>query len=69
MQSSLDVSDDWPNEEEKLKFQKLKEEIIKGEKEEFLADQGLSAIRDLTKAQKNHGKNRELYPESAGLCR
>uniref|UniRef100_A0A8C3CYN6 Leucine-rich repeat-containing protein 27 n=1 Tax=Cairina moschata TaxID=8855 RepID=A0A8C3CYN6_CAIMO len=69
LQSSLDVSDDWPNEEEKLKFQKLKEEIIKDEKEEFLADQGLSAIRDLTKAQKNHGKNRELYPESAGLCR
>ncbi|XP_068545450.1 leucine-rich repeat-containing protein 27 isoform X2 [Anas acuta] len=65
LQSSLDVSDDWPNEEEKLKFQKLKEEIIKDEKEEFLAGQSLSAIRDLTKAQKNH----ELYPESAGLCR
>eukprot|EP00075_Anas_platyrhynchos_P007765 XP_021128198.2 leucine-rich repeat-containing protein 27 isoform X1 [Anas platyrhynchos] len=69
LQSSLDVSDDWPNEEEKLKFQKLKEEIIKDEKEEFLAEESLSAIRDLTKAQKNHGKNRELYPEPAGLCR
>ncbi|XP_035186658.1 leucine-rich repeat-containing protein 27 isoform X2 [Oxyura jamaicensis] len=68
LQSSLDVSDDWPNEEEKLRFQKLKEEIIKNE-EEFLADQRLSAIHDLTKAQENHGKNRELYSESAGLCR
>ncbi|XP_047904819.2 leucine-rich repeat-containing protein 27 [Anser cygnoides] len=69
LQSSLDVSDDWPNEEEKLRFQKLKEEIIKDEREEFLADQSLSAIHDFTKAQKNHGKNRELYSESAGLCR
>lgn len=63
------MSDDWPNEEEKLRFQKLKEEIIKDEREEFLADQSLSAIHDFTKAQKNHGKNRELYSESAGLCR
>uniref|UniRef100_A0A8B9I3A4 Leucine rich repeat containing 27 n=1 Tax=Anser brachyrhynchus TaxID=132585 RepID=A0A8B9I3A4_9AVES len=69
LQSSLDVSDDWPNEEEKLRFQKLKEEIIKDEREEFLVDQSLSAIHDFTKTQKNHGKNRELYSESAGLCR
>ncbi|PKU43220.1 leucine-rich repeat-containing protein 27 [Limosa lapponica baueri] len=38
LRSSLDLSEEWPNEEEKLRFQKPKEEIIKDEKEEFLAD-------------------------------
>ncbi|XP_063194355.1 leucine-rich repeat-containing protein 27 [Chroicocephalus ridibundus] len=39
LQSSFDASEEWPNGEEKLRFQKLKEEIIKYEKEEFLADE------------------------------
>ncbi|KAM9282034.1 leucine-rich repeat-containing protein 27 [Cariama cristata] len=45
LQSGLDLSDEWPNEEEKLRFQKLKEEIIKNEKEEFLADEPLRVYK------------------------
>ncbi|KAM6265974.1 leucine-rich repeat-containing protein 27 isoform 1-T1 [Porphyrio hochstetteri] len=37
LQPGLDLSEEWPNEEEKQRFQKLKEEMIKQEKEEFLA--------------------------------
>ncbi|XP_076194134.1 leucine-rich repeat-containing protein 27 [Aptenodytes patagonicus] len=69
LQSSLDLSEEWPNEEEKLRFQKLKEEIIKDEKEEFLADKCIGGIHDFTEAGKNHRKKEQLYSESASLCR
>lgn len=64
LQSSFDASEEWPNREEKLRFQKLKEEIIKYEKEEFLADEHVGAIQGFTEAGKRHRKN-----ESARLCR
>ncbi|XP_077206298.1 leucine-rich repeat-containing protein 27 isoform X3 [Paroedura picta] len=41
VKSSLDLSDDWPNEEEMIRFQKLREEMIQDEREEYLADQKL----------------------------
>ncbi|XP_029887174.1 leucine-rich repeat-containing protein 27 isoform X4 [Aquila chrysaetos chrysaetos] len=69
LQSSLDLSDEWPNEEEKLRFQKLKEEIIKDEKEELLADEHVGATHDFTEAGKSHRKQEHLYSESATLCR
>ncbi|XP_009276245.1 PREDICTED: leucine-rich repeat-containing protein 27 [Aptenodytes forsteri] len=68
LQSSLDLSEEWPNEEEKLRFQKLKEEIIKDEKEEFLADKCIGGIHNFTEAGKNHRKKEQLYSESASLC-
>ncbi|XP_032848309.2 leucine-rich repeat-containing protein 27 [Tyto alba] len=46
LQSGLELSDEWPNEEEKLRFQKLKEEIIKDEKEESLADEHVGATHE-----------------------
>ncbi|XP_052656047.1 leucine-rich repeat-containing protein 27 [Harpia harpyja] len=69
LQSSLDLSDEWPNEEEKLRLQKLKEEIIKDEKEELLADEHVGATHDFTEAGKSHRKQEHLYSESATLCR
>ncbi|KAH0623638.1 hypothetical protein JD844_006606 [Phrynosoma platyrhinos] len=36
--SSLDLSDGWPNEEEMIRFQKLRDEFIQDEKEEYLAN-------------------------------
>ncbi|XP_054839571.1 leucine-rich repeat-containing protein 27 [Eublepharis macularius] len=42
MKSSMDLSDGWPNEEEMIRFQKLREEMIQDEREEYLADQKLS---------------------------
>uniref|UniRef100_A0A8C0IXL1 Leucine rich repeat containing 27 n=1 Tax=Chelonoidis abingdonii TaxID=106734 RepID=A0A8C0IXL1_CHEAB len=42
MKSSLDLSDEWPNEEEMLRFQKLRKKMVKDEKEEFLANQDLN---------------------------
>ncbi|XP_062987672.1 leucine-rich repeat-containing protein 27 [Elgaria multicarinata webbii] len=38
MKSSLDLSDGWPNEEEMIRFQKLRDELIQDEKEEYLAN-------------------------------
>ncbi|XP_042312649.1 leucine-rich repeat-containing protein 27 isoform X2 [Sceloporus undulatus] len=38
MKSSLDLSDGWPNEEEMIRFQKLRDEFIQDEKEEYLAN-------------------------------
>lgn len=69
LQSSLDLSEEWPNEEEKLRFQKLKEEIIKDEKGEFLADECIGGIHDFTEAGKKHREKEQLYSESASLCR
>ncbi|KAM6066749.1 leucine-rich repeat-containing protein 27 [Chlamydotis macqueenii] len=69
LRASLDLSDEWPNEEEKLRFQKLKEEIIRREKEEFLAGKCVGAIRDLTAAGKKHRKNKQLCAEPASVCR
>ncbi|XP_025971700.2 leucine-rich repeat-containing protein 27 isoform X1 [Dromaius novaehollandiae] len=69
LQSSLDLSDEWPNEGEKLRFQKLKEEIIKNEKEEFLANQHFVVLHDFTEVGKNHRKKEQLYSKSARLCR
>ncbi|XP_014800709.1 PREDICTED: leucine-rich repeat-containing protein 27 [Calidris pugnax] len=61
LQSNLDLSEEWPNEEEKLRFQKLKEEIIKDE--ECLADKHVGATQDFTEAGKRHRENK-----SAHLC-
>ncbi|XP_050755390.1 leucine-rich repeat-containing protein 27 [Gymnogyps californianus] len=69
LQSSLDLSDEWPNEEEKQRFQKLKEEIIKDEKEGFLTYERVGATHDFIEAGKNHRKKEQLYLESASLCR
>ncbi|XP_066478669.1 leucine-rich repeat-containing protein 27 [Tiliqua scincoides] len=38
MKSSLDLSDGWPNEEEMIRFQKLREELIQDEREEYLSN-------------------------------
>ncbi|KAM6130313.1 LOW QUALITY PROTEIN: leucine-rich repeat-containing protein 27 [Phoenicopterus ruber ruber] len=67
LQSSLDLSEEWPEEEEKRRFRKLKEEIVKYEKE-FLADDRVDATPDFTEAGKKQRKNERLYPESASLC-
>ncbi|XP_075613682.1 leucine-rich repeat-containing protein 27 isoform X1 [Balearica regulorum gibbericeps] len=69
LQCGLDLSDECPNEEEKRRFQKLKEDIIKKEKEEFLADECVGATQDFTEAGKKQRKREELYPESASLGR
>ncbi|KAM6104922.1 leucine-rich repeat-containing protein 27 [Pterocles gutturalis] len=69
MRSSLDLSDEWPNEEEKLRFQKLKEEMTKDEEEEFLAGKRVGAILRSTGAWKQHEENRQLLSKSARLCR
>uniref|UniRef100_A0A8D0C6S0 Leucine rich repeat containing 27 n=1 Tax=Salvator merianae TaxID=96440 RepID=A0A8D0C6S0_SALMN len=37
MKSSLDLSDGWPNEEEMIRFQKLRDELIQDEREEYMA--------------------------------
>ncbi|XP_034994304.2 leucine-rich repeat-containing protein 27 isoform X1 [Zootoca vivipara] len=36
--SSLDLSDGWPNEEEMVRFQKLRDELIQDEREEYLGN-------------------------------
>ncbi|KAM6093423.1 LOW QUALITY PROTEIN: leucine-rich repeat-containing protein 27 [Theristicus caerulescens] len=59
---------EWPNEEEELRFQRP-EEIIKDEKEEFLAAERVGAIHDFTEAGDNRRKNEQLSSESAGLGR
>nr|XP_056706234.1 leucine-rich repeat-containing protein 27 [Euleptes europaea] len=41
VKSSMDLSDGWPNEEEMIRFQKLREEMIQDEREEYLLDQKL----------------------------
>ncbi|XP_015282370.1 PREDICTED: leucine-rich repeat-containing protein 27, partial [Gekko japonicus] len=41
VKSSMDLSDGWPNEEEMIRFQKLREEMMQDEREEYLADQKL----------------------------
>ncbi|XP_060097370.1 leucine-rich repeat-containing protein 27 isoform X3 [Heteronotia binoei] len=41
VKSSMDLSDGWPNEEEMIRFQKLREEIMQKERDEYLADQKL----------------------------
>nr|XP_013803825.1 PREDICTED: LOW QUALITY PROTEIN: leucine-rich repeat-containing protein 27 [Apteryx mantelli mantelli] len=69
LQSSLDLSDEWPNEEEKLRFQKLKDEIIKNEEEEFLANRHFVVLHDFTEVGKNHRKKEQLYSKSARLYR
>ncbi|KAM6265975.1 leucine-rich repeat-containing protein 27 isoform 2-T2 [Porphyrio hochstetteri] len=55
LQPGLDLSEEWPNEEEKQRFQKLKEEMIKQEKEEFLAYKRVGATHNSAEA----GKSRE----------
>ncbi|XP_054828832.1 leucine-rich repeat-containing protein 27-like [Eublepharis macularius] len=42
MKSSMDLSDGWPNEEEMIQFQKMREEMMQDEREEYLVDQKLS---------------------------
>ncbi|XP_067389464.1 leucine-rich repeat-containing protein 27 [Emydura macquarii macquarii] len=71
MKSSLDLSDEWPNEEEMLRFQKLREEIVKDEKEEFLANQDLdlkATMQEFAELRKNGRKKERLY-KSATLSR
>ncbi|XP_075791349.1 leucine-rich repeat-containing protein 27 isoform X2 [Pelodiscus sinensis] len=72
MESSLDLSDEWPNEEEMLRFKKLKEEIIKDEKEEFLANQDLypkATMQEFPELRNNSRKKERLYHKSAILSR
>uniref|UniRef100_A0A674JG96 Leucine rich repeat containing 27 n=1 Tax=Terrapene triunguis TaxID=2587831 RepID=A0A674JG96_9SAUR len=72
MKSSLDLSDEWPNEEEMLRFQKLREEMVKGEKEEFLANQDLNpkaTMQEFAEFRKNGRKKERLYHKSATLSR
>ncbi|XP_007431212.1 leucine-rich repeat-containing protein 27 [Python bivittatus] len=38
MKSSLDLSDGWPNEEEMIRFQKLRDELIQDERQEYPED-------------------------------
>uniref|UniRef100_A0A8C4YJS7 Leucine rich repeat containing 27 n=1 Tax=Gopherus evgoodei TaxID=1825980 RepID=A0A8C4YJS7_9SAUR len=70
MKSSLDLSDEWPNEEEMLRFQKLREEMVKDEKEEFLANQDLNpkaTMQEFAEFRKNGRKKERLYNKSATL--
>ncbi|CAM4702264.1 leucine-rich repeat-containing protein 27 [Lepidochelys kempii] len=72
MKSSLDLSDEWPNEEEMLRFQKLREEMVKDEKEEFLANQDLNpkaTMQEFAEFRKNGRKKERLYHKSATLSR
>nr|XP_014346353.1 PREDICTED: leucine-rich repeat-containing protein 27 isoform X4 [Latimeria chalumnae] len=39
LKSSLDVSEDWPNEEEMIRFEKLREEIIREDEKDIFHDQ------------------------------
>ncbi|KAJ6668936.1 hypothetical protein lerEdw1_007745 [Lerista edwardsae] len=38
MKSSLDLSDGWPNEEEMIRFQRLRDELMQDEREEYLSN-------------------------------
>lgn len=38
MKSSLDLSDGWPNEEEMIRFKKLRDELIQDERQEYPED-------------------------------
>ncbi|KAM9133181.1 leucine-rich repeat-containing protein 27 [Pangshura tecta] len=72
MKSSLDLSDEWPNEEEMLRFQKLRKEMVKDEKEEFLANQDLNpkaTMQEFAEFRKNGRKKERLYNKSATLSR
>ncbi|KYO43939.1 leucine-rich repeat-containing protein 27 isoform A [Alligator mississippiensis] len=72
LEPSLDLSDEWPNEEERLRFQKLREEIIKDEQEEFLADRDLSpkaTTQKFTELGKGNGIKERLYYKSTSLSR
>nr|XP_005305373.1 leucine-rich repeat-containing protein 27 [Chrysemys picta bellii]XP_005305374.1 leucine-rich repeat-containing protein 27 [Chrysemys picta bellii]XP_005305375.1 leucine-rich repeat-containing protein 27 [Chrysemys picta bellii]XP_005305376.1 leucine-rich repeat-containing protein 27 [Chrysemys picta bellii] len=72
MKSSLDLSDEWPNEGEMLRFQKLREEMVKDEKEEFLANQDLNpkaTMQEFAEFRKNGRKKERLYHKSATLSR
>ncbi|TFJ98443.1 membrane-spanning 4-domains subfamily A member 4D-like [Platysternon megacephalum] len=72
MKSSLDLSDEWPNEEEMLRFQKLREEMVKDEKEEFLANQDLNpktTMQEFAEFRKDGRKKERLYHKSATLSR
>uniref|UniRef100_A0A8D0GIT9 Leucine rich repeat containing 27 n=1 Tax=Sphenodon punctatus TaxID=8508 RepID=A0A8D0GIT9_SPHPU len=64
VRSSLDLSDEWPNGEEILRFQKLREEIIKDEQEEFLANKDLSRPTHCTKSTFNFKSSlKNIFPE------
>ncbi|XP_032655628.1 leucine-rich repeat-containing protein 27 isoform X2 [Chelonoidis abingdonii] len=72
MKSSLDLSDEWPNEEEMLRFQKLRKKMVKDEKEEFLANQDLNpkaTMQEFAEFRKNGRKKETLYNKSATLSR
>uniref|UniRef100_A0A803TYE4 Leucine rich repeat containing 27 n=1 Tax=Anolis carolinensis TaxID=28377 RepID=A0A803TYE4_ANOCA len=50
MKSSMDLSDGWPNEEEMIRFQKLRDKLIQDEKEEYqankmVANESMPALR------------------------
>uniref|UniRef100_A0A8C0QJB5 Leucine rich repeat containing 27 n=1 Tax=Chelonoidis abingdonii TaxID=106734 RepID=A0A8C0QJB5_CHEAB len=70
MKSSLDLSDEWPNEEEMLRFQKLRKKMVKDEKEEFLANQDLNpkaTMQEFAEFRKNGRKKETLYNKSKNI--
>lgn len=66
MKSSLDLSDGWPNEEEMIRFQKLREEFIQDEREEYLATREIT--QDTTTALRRT-RTKESISAKEGLSR
>ncbi|KAJ7324098.1 hypothetical protein JRQ81_017118, partial [Phrynocephalus forsythii] len=59
--SSLDLSDGWPNEEEMIRFQKLRDEIIQDEREEYLTSKIVAneSMPTLRKTKNNENISRK----------
>uniref|UniRef100_H3A9W9 Leucine rich repeat containing 27 n=1 Tax=Latimeria chalumnae TaxID=7897 RepID=H3A9W9_LATCH len=56
LKSSLDVSEDWPNEEEMIRFEKLREEIIREDEKDIFHDQNFLKKKENKLENKVHGE-------------
>uniref|UniRef100_A0A8D2IYY6 Uncharacterized protein n=1 Tax=Varanus komodoensis TaxID=61221 RepID=A0A8D2IYY6_VARKO len=71
MKSSLDLSDGWPNEEEMIRFQKLRDELIQDEREEYLnnkmaANESMPLLtRTRTNERISHKSSMSLFPAAS----
>ncbi|XP_030344428.1 leucine-rich repeat-containing protein 27 isoform X2 [Strigops habroptila] len=69
LQSSLDLSQEWPNKEERRRFQELRAEAIRKEEEELLAEGRAGAAPGGSAAGSRLPQKAQLYPRSAGPAR
>uniref|UniRef100_A0A672U627 Disease resistance R13L4/SHOC-2-like LRR domain-containing protein n=1 Tax=Strigops habroptila TaxID=2489341 RepID=A0A672U627_STRHB len=64
LQSSLDLSQEWPNKEERRRFQELRAEAIRKEEEELLAEGRAGAAPGGSAAGSRLPQKAQLYPRS-----